>query len=225
MTKLVISYNEIGDLGACYLAKAIAHNNSMTHINLDNNQINAQGIKILFQAIRHNNSLTDISFDHNKGMNPVIKGGIDNITDRNKAYLNNTKKFLEQNFPDDKVISQLNVSSHIKDFKILQIMNENILRTKMLASKWICISRAKSYLQDKWFEAYGVCKNFESDLSSEFSFFALLPLELRNHIVSFLGTKSLWQIDHIDQFNYDEAIHDMKVVTAGNTSDSTCILS
>lgn len=193
ITKFDLSHNRIGAEGAKALADAFKDNYAITELNLSGNEIGDEGVKALAKALKDNYAITELTLFFNAINDEKATEKISNIIKRNIECQKNTIKFLNDNFVEknDKII--INLLNNIKNFKIFQNINENILKREINKDNWSSINKAKLYVQDNWFEAFGVCINFKPKDADKYSLFTHLPPELKNHIVSFLGSKSLWQ--------------------------------
>ncbi|CAF0803357.1 unnamed protein product [Adineta steineri] len=66
LTTLVLDCNQIGAVGAQYLADALRTNTTLTTLSLGNNDIGDIGVQHLAHALQNNTTLTTISLEHNQ---------------------------------------------------------------------------------------------------------------------------------------------------------------
>lgn len=84
LTRLALFGNEIGDSGACMLAKGLVKNQTLTHLSLDSNRIFNSGAIHLATALCTNETLLDLSLRYNfimdEGAGALARSVVKNTT-------------------------------------------------------------------------------------------------------------------------------------------------
>lgn len=110
---LILEWNEIGMLqnGLNEIAMALQTNDVLTHLDLRNNKVTPEGTAVIASAIRKNRSLTKLDLRWNS----IGSAGC---------------KHLAQSLHDNNTITELPLSGNQIDYKLLQTIEQLLLRNK-----------------------------------------------------------------------------------------------